>query len=65
MTRSLSLAHLTAIDLPPPELVRVAARVGFDAVGLRLIRVTDTSPGYPLMDDPVMMRAGTGPMKMW
>ena len=57
MTRMLSLAHLTAIDLAPPELIRAAARTGFDAVGLRLIRVTDTSPGYPLMTDKAMMRA--------
>ncbi len=56
MSRLLSLAHLTAIDLPPPSLVKAAAQVGFDAVGLRLIRVTETSPGYPLMDDPEMMR---------
>ena len=57
MTRLLSLAHLTAINLAPPELIRSAARFGFDAVGLRLIRVTDTSPGYPLMHDKSMMRA--------
>ncbi|WP_068111731.1 sugar phosphate isomerase/epimerase family protein [Tropicimonas marinistellae] len=57
MTRFLSLAHLTAIDLPPPELIDAAARAGFDAVGLRLIRVTETSPGYPLMQDTRMMRA--------
>lgn len=56
MTRPISLAHLTAIDLPPPALIDAAARAGFDAVGLRLIRVTDSSPGYPLMDDPAMMR---------
>ncbi len=56
MTRSLSLAHLTAIDLAPPALVRAAAEAGFDAVGLRLIRVTETTPGYPLMDDAPMMR---------
>lgn len=57
MTRLLSLAHLTAIDLAPPALIRAAAEAGFDAVGLRLIRVTETSPGYPLMDDAAMMRA--------
>lgn len=56
MSRLLSLAHLTAIDLAPPELIHVAAEAGFDAVGLRLIRVTDSSPGYPLMRDPAMMR---------
>ena len=37
-------------------MVRVAARVGYRAVGLRLIAVTDASPGYPIMDDAVMMR---------
>ena len=26
-------------------------------VGLRLIAVNDTTPGYPLMDDPALMRA--------
>lgn len=57
MTRRLSLAHLTAIDLAPPELIRAASAAGFDAVGLRLLRVTDTSPCYPLMSDAAMMRA--------
>lgn len=57
MSRLLSLAHLTAIDLPPPDLIHAAAEAGFDAVGIRLIRVTDTSPGYPLMQDAAMMRA--------
>ena len=51
MTRQLSLAHLTAIDAPPPVLIEAAAEAGFDAVGLRLLRVTADSPGYPLMDD--------------
>ena len=51
-----SLAHLTVIDQAPPAMVRLAARAGYDRVGLRLIRVTDTSPGYPLMDDPAMLR---------
>lgn len=57
MSRRLSLAHLTAIDLAPPDLIHAAAEAGFDAVGLRLIRVTQTSPGYPLMRDAAMMRA--------
>jgi len=37
-------------------MVRVAARIGYRGVGLRLIAVTDDSPGYPIMDDAVMMR---------
>ncbi|WP_323717854.1 sugar phosphate isomerase/epimerase family protein [Paracoccus aminovorans] len=55
MTRPISLAHLSTIDLPPPRMIHLAAELGYDAVGLRLLRVTDTSPGYPLMDDPAMM----------
>ena len=56
MSASFSLAHLTVLGLAPPEMVRVAARTGYDTVGLRLIAVTDTSPGYPLMNDAAMMR---------
>lgn len=55
MKHEITLAHLTAIDLPPPKLIEAAAKAGFDGVGLRLIRVTDTSPGYPLMQDAEMM----------
>jgi sugar phosphate isomerase/epimerase len=51
-----SLAHLTVLSLPPPEAIRVAARAGYQSVGLRLLRVTEQSPGYPLMDDPPMLR---------
>jgi len=51
-----SLAHLTAIALPPPELIRVASRTGYRTVGLRLIAVTVDSPSYPLMVDPMLMR---------
>ena len=53
---NLSLAHLTALSLAPPDLIRLAAQVGFQSVGLRLIRVTPTTPGYPIMDDPAMFR---------
>jgi len=56
MTHPISLAHLTVLDLPPPQMIRLAASLGYDRVGLRLIRVTDTSPGYPLMDDPALLR---------
>jgi sugar phosphate isomerase/epimerase len=37
-------------------MVSVAARTGYQAVGLRLIAVTPDSPGYPLMDDVAVMR---------
>jgi sugar phosphate isomerase/epimerase len=50
-----SLAHATLLDLPPAELIRVAAATGYDAVGLRLIPMgrrgerryaLDENPGY-------------------
>jgi sugar phosphate isomerase/epimerase len=53
--RKLTLAHLSALDLPPPAFISAAAEAGFDGVGLRLIQVTPTSAGYPLMDDPALM----------
>jgi sugar phosphate isomerase/epimerase len=57
MTPPISLAHLTVLDMPPPQMIETAARLGYDAVGLRLIRVTPATPGYPLMQDPAMLRA--------
>lgn len=54
--RPLSLAHLTFLDLPPPTLIHLAAEAGFSSVGLRLIAVTPTTPGYALMQDAALMR---------
>jgi sugar phosphate isomerase/epimerase len=56
MTRRLSAAHLSAIDLPPAQFIRAASEAGFDAVGLRLLRVTEDTPGYPLMEDRNALR---------
>lgn len=53
----ISLAHLTVLDLSPPRMIRLAAELGYDRVGLRLIRVTDTTLGYPLHQDPAALRA--------
>ncbi len=57
MTARFSLAHLTVLGLAPPQVIEVAARTGYQTVGLRLLRATETMPGYPLMDDRPMMRA--------
>jgi sugar phosphate isomerase/epimerase len=57
MTGGLGVAHLTALDLAPPDFIEAAAVAGFDGVGLRLLAVTDSTPGYPLMDDPALLRA--------
>jgi len=56
MTREYSLAHLTALSLTPPEMVDVAARTGYQYVGLRLNRITPTEVLYPLITDRALMK---------
>ena len=56
MSVQLGLAHLSALDLAPATLVRTAAEIGFSSVGVRLIAVNDTTPGYPLMNKPTELR---------
>jgi len=55
--RKFSLAHLTVIRLAPPAAIEVAARTGYETVGLRLTGGTEITPAYPLMDDKPLMRA--------
>lgn len=50
-----SLGHLTLLDEPPPELVRIAAEAGYDFVSVRSISMG--LPGehrYDLAGDPVL-----------
>jgi len=55
--RPLSLASLSALHVPPPDLVRYAAEAGFDLVGaLRLVRASDGS-GFDLVGDAVLRQA--------
>jgi sugar phosphate isomerase/epimerase len=44
----LGVAHLTALELPPPVFVREAARAGFASVGFRIAPATPGSVEYPL-----------------
>lgn len=53
-----SLAHLSALDLSPPELVLAAANAGYQFVGLRLVAVTPGGAAWPLWKDKATM-AGT------
>jgi sugar phosphate isomerase/epimerase len=57
MQHRYSLAHLTAMALPPVDLIEVAARTGYDYVGLRLSRVTPQEPLYPLITSRTAMKA--------
>jgi sugar phosphate isomerase/epimerase len=55
--RSLSLASLSALHVPPPDLVRYAAAAGFGLVGaLRLVPAGDGS-GFDLIGDAGLRRA--------
>ena len=54
---TLSLAHATLLDLPPADLIRVAAKTGYDAVGLRLIPMgRPGEPRYGLDENPSYRR---------
>lgn len=57
MKHAYSLAHLTAMALPPMDLIEVAAKTGYSYVGLRLARVTDAEPLYPLITSKTAMAA--------
>jgi len=48
MARETGLEHLTMLDISPPELVSLAARAGFDAVGLRIAPVTPGEEPWPM-----------------
>lgn len=55
MEVKLSLAHLTCLTTPPPDLVSLAAEAGYDYASLRLTEVT---PGdaFPIIQDRAMLR---------
>lgn len=50
-----SLAALTALELAPPDLIEVAARCGYEQVGLRLLPAMPGGVAYCLMDDSALM----------
>ena len=56
MRHEYSLAHLTVLSLTPPQLVDVAARTGYDYVGVRITRVTPDEVLYDLANDRTMMK---------
>ncbi|OWW19543.1 sugar phosphate isomerase/epimerase family protein [Noviherbaspirillum denitrificans] len=51
-----SLAQLTALDVPPPDMVSLAHRTGYDYAGVRLLPAAPGGAAYPLMNDPAMLR---------
>jgi sugar phosphate isomerase/epimerase len=55
MARQFSLAHLTVLRCPPPEAIRLARKVGYDYVSLRIIPLGE--PVYDLGGDPAQLKA--------
>jgi len=53
---TVSLAHLTFVDTPPPDLVTIAADAGFEAVGLRLEPARDDEQPWPVIGPTAMRR---------
>ena len=51
-----SLASLTVLELSPPEMVEVAARVGYSHVGLRLVPATPQEHHFALVADGDLRR---------
>jgi len=56
MKHDYSLAHLTVLSLPPPQVVEVAARAGYGYASLRVTRVTAAEPLYDLGHDRALMK---------
>lgn len=55
-TPRLGIAHLTMLDVPPPELVSVAADAGFDFIGIRVSPATFAEEVYPMSAGSPMLR---------
>jgi sugar phosphate isomerase/epimerase len=56
MAYAFSLAYLTVFGTPPPRMIEIAARTGYDAVGLRLIPVTASEPAFSFSRDRALLR---------
>jgi Sugar phosphate isomerases/epimerases len=54
--RKLGIDHLTLLGLTPPEMVTLAAEVGFDYVGLRVRPATAGESGYPMHPGSPMVK---------
>lgn len=57
MKRYIGLAHLTALELTPAQLITTAAAAGYDGVGLRLIPVVGQAVPHAPLDLPAIERA--------
>jgi len=51
----ISLSYLTAQPLSPPDAVRLAAELGYDAVGLRALPSSPGGPYSPFIEEPQLL----------
>jgi sugar phosphate isomerase/epimerase len=56
VSRQFSLGHLTIIKVPTPELIRIAARTGYDYVSPRLMSGGLPGPDQTISRDPELLR---------
>lgn len=56
MTRAISLAALTVLEVSPVETVRIAAACGYSHVGLRPIAATPVEAHFSLLGDAALRR---------
>lgn len=54
MSHKYSLAFLTCSEVPPDEAVSIAAKAGYDMVGLRFLPAAPTEAPYPVLTDPAL-----------
>jgi sugar phosphate isomerase/epimerase len=50
-----SLAYLTAPDLSPPDMIRAAARTGYQYVGIRVLPAAPGGELWPLLEDLALL----------
>ena len=57
MARQYSLAHLTVLKCPPPEMIHLAQRAGYDFISPRFIPIgSPGEPVYAIAQDKALMR---------
>ena len=57
MTKQYSLAHLTVLKVPPPEMVHLAQRAGYDFISPRIIPIgSPGEPRYALAENKALLR---------
>lgn len=56
MSREYSLSFLTVADVSPVEAVKIAAKCGYAAVGLRLLPAAPNEANYPILTDAKLIK---------